>query len=213
VAPIARRRGIPSNAPYGSAPSWGYPGPDRYRRRAGHGRCAARRAGGRRGGTDRRRAAGADFSGHTVRATVPIEAAALVPCVDDGVALSRIAGELARLPGDGRVIVICDSCYAAAIACTLTGSQPVLVLRAVARTIPWSIAGQSEFVVRLEQFVASHPGRGTLAELREALGGRHARLRAAGGLDQRRGSLAVAGSPRRSRRTLRTSACSPGDRG
>lgn len=108
------------------------------------------------------------FSGHTVRGDGPIEAARW--CLfDDGVALSQIAGELARLPGDGRVIVICDSCYAAAIACTLTGSQPVLVLASCGEDQTMVDRRQSEFVVRLEQFVASHPGRGTLAELREAL--------------------------------------------
>lgn len=108
------------------------------------------------------------FSGHTVRGDGPIETARW--CLfDGGVELSQIAGQLARFPGDARVIVIRDSCDAAAIARTLTGSQPVLLLASCSEDQTMIDRLQSEFVVRLEDLVTSHPARGTLAELREAL--------------------------------------------
>jgi hypothetical protein len=108
------------------------------------------------------------FSGHTARGNGPVETARW--CLfDGGVELAQIAGQLARLPGDGRVIVICDSCYAAAIACALTGSQPVLVLASCGEDQTMIDRTRSEFIVRLEDFVTSHPAGGSLAELREAL--------------------------------------------
>ena len=67
------------------------------------------------------------FSGHTVRGDGPIETARW--CLfDAGIELSQVAGELARLPPNARAIVICDSCYASAIASVLIGPQEVVVL-------------------------------------------------------------------------------------
>lgn len=108
------------------------------------------------------------YSGHTARGDGPIGTARW--CLfDAGVELSEIAVRLARLPPEARLIIICDSCYAAAIAATLVGAQPAIVLAACGEDQTTVDRLRSEFVVRLEEFVDARRGDGSLAELRDLL--------------------------------------------
>jgi hypothetical protein len=108
------------------------------------------------------------FSGHTVRGDGPIETACW--CLfDGGIELSQVAGQLAPLPRDASVIVICDSCYASAIASVLIGTQEVVVLASCGADQTMVDRLRSEFVVRLEEFVASQRARCSLAQLRAVL--------------------------------------------
>ena len=108
------------------------------------------------------------FSGHTVRGDGPIETARW--CLfDAGIELSQVAGELARLPPNARAIVICDSCYASAIASVLIGPQEVVVLASCGEDQTMVDRVRSELMVRLEEFVVSQRARGSLAQLRELL--------------------------------------------
>lgn len=107
------------------------------------------------------------FSGHTERGDGPIETACW--CLVDGtLELSRIAAAIAELPASTRLLVICDSCYAAAIASVLSGAQPALVVAGCADDQTMIERLHSEFMVRLEQLVCSRP-RVSLDELRDAL--------------------------------------------
>jgi len=106
------------------------------------------------------------FSGHTARGDGPIETARW--CLyDRGVELSEIADHLARLPHNIRAIVICDSCYAAAIAGVLTGPQEVVVLASCGDDQIGVDRARSEFILRLEAFVCADRAEGSLAELRD----------------------------------------------
>jgi hypothetical protein len=108
------------------------------------------------------------FSGHTVRGEGPIETARW--CLfDGGLEMSQIADRLARLPGTARVLVVCDSCYAAAIASCLIGPQQVVLLASCGDDQTMIDRARSEFVVRLDAFVGERRSDGTLAQLRDVL--------------------------------------------
>ncbi|HSR98404.1 MAG TPA: hypothetical protein VLM79_15205 [Kofleriaceae bacterium] len=108
------------------------------------------------------------FSGHTVRGEGPI-ATARWCLFDAGIELSQIAGALARLPRNARVIVICDSCYASAIASVLSGTQEAIVLASCGEDQTMVDRMRSEFAVRLEELVISQRACASLAQLRELL--------------------------------------------
>jgi len=108
------------------------------------------------------------FSGHTERGDGPIETARWC-LVGGGMMLSQIADHLARLPATARVILICDSCYAAAIGCVLSGPQQVIVLASCGEDQTMIDRIRSEFVVRIEEFVSAYRAEGSLAPLRDAL--------------------------------------------
>ena len=108
------------------------------------------------------------FSGHTVRGDGPIETAQW--CLfDGGLELSRIAERLARLPDGASVIIVCDSCYAAALASCLSGPQQVVLLASCGDDQTMIDRARSEFVVRLDEFVGERRSHGTLAQLRDVL--------------------------------------------
>jgi len=108
------------------------------------------------------------FSGHTVRGDGPTETARW--CLfDGGVELSQITGQLSRLPAAATVLVICDSCYSAAIASVLSGTQEVVLLAGCGEHQTMIGRCRSEFVVKIEEFVVSRRSRGSLAQLREVL--------------------------------------------
>jgi hypothetical protein len=108
------------------------------------------------------------FAGHTERGDGPIETARWCTA-DGGVELSQIAQHLAQLPPAARVLLICDTCYAAAIAEVLIGVQPVVVVASCSAKQTMIDRLTSELVVRLEEFVCVHGRRGSLAALRAML--------------------------------------------
>jgi hypothetical protein len=67
------------------------------------------------------------------------------------------------------VLVICDSCYAAAIAGVLSRTQDVIVLAGCGEDQTMVGRRRSEFVVKIEEFVVSRRSQGTLAQLRDVL--------------------------------------------
>lgn len=108
------------------------------------------------------------FSGHTERGEGPIGTARW--CLfDGGVELSQVACHLALLPGGARLVIVSDTCYAAAISSALVGAQPTLVVAGCSDEQTMVGRSKSEFVVRLEKFVCSGRNRGSLADLRAAL--------------------------------------------
>jgi hypothetical protein len=107
------------------------------------------------------------FSGHTERGEGPIETTRWC-LAGGGLDLATIAGDLARLPPGARLIVLCDTCYAAAITSTLVGDQEVIVVGSCAEDQTMLERRSSEFMVRLEQFVRSG-AQGSLDELRAVL--------------------------------------------
>ena len=108
------------------------------------------------------------FSGHTMRGDGPIETARW--CLfDAGMELSQLAGGLEQLPDSASVIIICDSCYAAAVASCLRGPQQVVLLASCGEEQTMIDRARSEFVVRLDEFVGEQRPRGTLAQLRDVL--------------------------------------------
>lgn len=108
------------------------------------------------------------FSGHTERGDGPIETACWC-LVGGGVELAQIAQLVAQLPLTTRVLLICDTCYAAAITEVLVGAQPVVVVASCSAEQTMVDRLRSEFVVRLEEFVRVEGRRGSLAMLRAAL--------------------------------------------
>jgi hypothetical protein len=108
------------------------------------------------------------FSGHTERGERPIGEARW--CLfDGGLELSQIACELALFPEDARLVVICDTCYGAAITQTLLGPQQAVVVASCAEDQTMIGRRNSEFVVRLERFICSAQAQGSLDELRRVL--------------------------------------------
>jgi hypothetical protein len=108
------------------------------------------------------------FSGHTVRGDGPIETARW--CLfDGGLELSQITERLARLPAGANVIIVCDSCYAAAIASCFRGPQQVVLLASCGDDQTMIDRVRSEFVVRLDEFIGERRSQGTLAQLRDVL--------------------------------------------
>jgi hypothetical protein len=112
------------------------------------------------------------FSGHTERGEGPIGDARWC-LVGGGLPLSQIADHLARLPPTARLVIIADTCYAAAIAQCLRGTQPAVVIASCGDDQTMIVRRHSEFVVRLEDFVCAGrpPGSppGSIDELRGAL--------------------------------------------
>jgi hypothetical protein len=107
------------------------------------------------------------FSGHTERGDGPIETARW--CLSGGgVELSTIAGELGRLPARARLLLLSDTCYAAAITRVIDGPQEVVVIGSCADDQTMLERRSSEFMVKLERFALERP-RGTLEELRVLL--------------------------------------------
>jgi hypothetical protein len=108
------------------------------------------------------------FSGHTVRGDGPIGTARW--CLfDGGLELSEIARHLAVLHESCRIVLICDTCYAAAIAQVLVGAQQVLVLASCSDEQTMIDRRASEFVVRLEAFLCATRDHGSVDELRARL--------------------------------------------
>jgi hypothetical protein len=108
------------------------------------------------------------FAGHTQRGDGPLESARW--CLfDGGLALSRIACQLALFPADARLVIITDTCYAAAIAGTLVGTQRALVLASCGEDQTAIDRNSREFMVRLESFVCSAGRQGTVEDLRRHL--------------------------------------------
>jgi hypothetical protein len=108
------------------------------------------------------------FSGHTKRGDGPIGTARW--CLfDDGLELSEIARHLALLPETSRIVLICDTCYAAAIAQVLVGAQQVLVVASCSDEQTMIQRRVSEFVVRLEDFICATRGHGSVDDLRARL--------------------------------------------
>jgi len=108
------------------------------------------------------------FSGHTRRGDGPLDTARW--CLFDGwLELSELARHLALLPATARLVVICDTCYAAAIAKTLVGAQRTLVVAGCSDEQTMVDRLRSEFIVRLEAFVCSAPSPGSLEHLRALL--------------------------------------------
>ncbi|HEX8107710.1 MAG TPA: hypothetical protein VF516_08265 [Kofleriaceae bacterium] len=108
------------------------------------------------------------FSGHTERGDGPIETARWC-LVGGSLTLSQIADPLARLPPAARLVIIADTCYAAAIAHCLRGAQLAVVVAGCSEDQTMVSRARSEFVVRLEDLVcSSHPGR-SIDEIRAAL--------------------------------------------
>jgi hypothetical protein len=108
------------------------------------------------------------FSGHTERGDGPIETARWC-LVDRGLELSQIAGALARLPAGVRLVIICDTCYAAAITQALVGAHEAVVLGSCGDDQTMIDRLNSEFIVRLEAFVCAPPAHRSLAALRRLL--------------------------------------------
>jgi hypothetical protein len=107
------------------------------------------------------------FSGHTERGDGPIETARWC-LVGGGMMLSQIADHLAQLPPAARLVIIADTCYAAAITQCLRGAQLAVVVASCAEDQTMVERARSEFVVRLEDLVCSDPSR-SIDELRAAL--------------------------------------------
>jgi hypothetical protein len=99
------------------------------------------------------------FAGHTERGDGPIETTRWC-LVGGGVTLAELADHLARLPPGARVVIIADTCYAAAIAAVLHGPQPAVVIAGCGEEQTMIERAHSEFVVRLEDFVCAEPAPG-----------------------------------------------------
>jgi hypothetical protein len=108
------------------------------------------------------------FSGHTERGDGPL-ASARWCLVGGGLELSQICRQLAELPAAATLILVCDTCYAAAITQALCGPQQVVVLASCGPEQTMIDRLRSELVVRLEAFVCGDGGQGGLAALRARL--------------------------------------------
>jgi hypothetical protein len=108
------------------------------------------------------------FSGHTERGDGPIETARWC-LVGGGVTLSQIADHLALLPPTARLVILANTCYAAAIAQCLRGAQPAVVIAGCGDDQTMIERARSEFVVRLEDFVCAERPPGSIDELRAML--------------------------------------------
>ena len=107
------------------------------------------------------------FSGHTERGDGPIETARWC-LVGGSLTLAQIADQLVQLPPAARLVIIADTCYAAAIAQCLRGPQLAIVVASCSEDQTMISRARSEFVVQLEDLVCSDPSR-TIDELRAAL--------------------------------------------
>ena len=108
------------------------------------------------------------FSGHTRRGDGPVGTARW--CLfDDGLELSEVARHLALLPETSRVVLICDTCYGAAISQVLVGAQQVLVLASCSDEQTMIDRRASEFVVKLEDFICTTRDCGSVDDLRARL--------------------------------------------
>ncbi|HEX4418759.1 MAG TPA: hypothetical protein VH165_12700 [Kofleriaceae bacterium] len=94
------------------------------------------------------------FSGHTERGAGPIEATRW--CLHDGpIGLAELAAQLARLPRTARVVVIADTCYAAAIKHVALGPQPLLLIGGCQEEQTTLERARSEIIVRLERLLCA----------------------------------------------------------
>lgn len=93
------------------------------------------------------------FSGHTVRGDGPL-ATSRWCLYDGGVPLAELAAALAHLPATARLVIVCDSCHALAIAHCLTGPQRIVVIAGCGDDQTMLARRRSEFVVRLEDLLA-----------------------------------------------------------
>jgi hypothetical protein len=100
------------------------------------------------------------FSGHTERGDGPIETARWC-LVGGSLTLGQLADQLARLPAAARLVIIADTCYAAAIAQCLRGPQLAVVVAACGEDQTMIERLHSEFVVRLEDAVCSDRAPGS----------------------------------------------------
>jgi hypothetical protein len=99
------------------------------------------------------------FSGHTERGAGPI--AATRWCLYDGpIGLAELAAQLARLPRTARVVVIADTCYAAAIKHVALGPQPFLLIGGCQEEQTVLERARSEIIVRLERLLGPGDGPG-----------------------------------------------------
>lgn len=108
------------------------------------------------------------FSGHTERGDGPIETARWC-LVGGGVMLSQIAEPLAQLPPSARLVIIADTCYAAAIARCLRGLQAAVVIASCGEDQTMIERARSEFICRLEDLVCSSDLSRSIDEIRNAL--------------------------------------------
>lgn len=108
------------------------------------------------------------FSGHTERGDGPIETARWC-LVGGGMALSQIAEPLAQLPPSARLVIIADTCYAAAIAPCLRGPRSAVVIASCGEDQTMIERARSEFVCRLEDLVCSDGPSPSLDQIRAAL--------------------------------------------
>ncbi|HEX3764329.1 MAG TPA: hypothetical protein VHW23_36795 [Kofleriaceae bacterium] len=111
------------------------------------------------------------FAGHTERGDGPIETTRWC-LVGGGVTLAQLADHLARLPPAARVVIIADTCYAAAITAVLHGPQPAVVIAGCGEDQTMIERAHSDFIVRLEDFVCARPpgdAPGTIDALRSVL--------------------------------------------
>lgn len=96
------------------------------------------------------------FSGHTERGNGPIEDTRW--CLADGpIRIAGVAARLARLPATARVVVIVDSCYAAAIKHVPLGPQPFALIGGCQEEQTMLERARSEIIVRLEQLHVTAP--------------------------------------------------------
>jgi hypothetical protein len=108
------------------------------------------------------------FSGHTRRGDGPVTTARW--CLFDGeMELSRVSTSLADRPDEVRLVVICDSCYAASIARTLAGPQGAVVLASCGEDQTMVERASSQFAVSLEELVGAAGAGPSLEELRIGL--------------------------------------------
>jgi hypothetical protein len=108
------------------------------------------------------------YAGHSVRGDGPIESTRW--CLFDGeLEITEIAAELARLPAEARLVIITDTCYAAAIARTLVGAQETLVLASCGEDQTLIDRASCELMVRLEAFICASHSSGSLDDLRRYL--------------------------------------------
>jgi hypothetical protein len=108
------------------------------------------------------------FAGHCERGDGPIETARWC-LADGGLEIAALAAQLAQLPTQTCVVIIADTCYAAAIAAVFTGPQPVLLLASCGEDQTTVARRSSDLMVRLEQFWFAADGPGSVTELRDTL--------------------------------------------
>jgi len=108
------------------------------------------------------------FSGHTERGDGPLETARWC-LVGGNLTLAQITEQLAVLPSAARLVIIADTCYAAAIAACLRGPQLAVVIASCGEDQTMLERARSEFIVRLEDLVCSGDPARVIDEIRAVL--------------------------------------------